>query len=172
MEPTTPQAHQNQSSQKAYGKKPVWQWVAIYAVIGVVIYGLIYYFYLSKKQNSPYSSTSQNSDATQTYPTAPTTDTSGTGNSKAEVVTITLTKSGFNPQKVTVKAGTKVTWINQSGGTATVDSADHPTHLKYPPLNLGSFANGGSLSLVFDKTGTYGYHNHLNSSQFGTVTVE
>ena len=27
-----------------YGKRPMWQWIAIYAVIAIVVYGLIYYF--------------------------------------------------------------------------------------------------------------------------------
>ncbi|MBI2430601.1 MAG: hypothetical protein HYV39_01135 [Candidatus Levybacteria bacterium] len=29
-----------------YGKRPLWQWVLIYAVIGVIIYGGVYYFFL------------------------------------------------------------------------------------------------------------------------------
>ncbi len=29
-----------------YGKRPLWQWVLIYAVIGAIIYGGVYYFFL------------------------------------------------------------------------------------------------------------------------------
>lgn len=86
--------------------------------------------------------------------------------------TVTLTQSGFEPATITVKTGTKVVWGNRSGTAATVDSAGHPTHLIYPPLNLGQFSDGQSLSLVFDKSGTYKYHNHLNPSQTGQVVVE
>lgn len=32
-----------------YGKKPLWQWVLIYLVVGGLIYGLIYYFVWGKK---------------------------------------------------------------------------------------------------------------------------
>ncbi len=85
---------------------------------------------------------------------------------------VTLTSSGFAPQSLTVKVGTKVVWTNQNGTAAAVNSASHPTHLVYPPLNLGNFGNGDTLSLVFDKPGTYKYHNHLNASQIGVVVVE
>ena len=33
----------------SYGKRPMWQWIAIYLVIGAVIYGLIYYFMFAGK---------------------------------------------------------------------------------------------------------------------------
>lgn len=31
-----------------YGKRPLWQWILLYVVIGGVVYALIYYFFLSK----------------------------------------------------------------------------------------------------------------------------
>ena len=87
-------------------------------------------------------------------------------------LTVSLTPQGFSPQVITIKAGDTVSWINRSGGPATVNSNDHPTHLLYPALNLGGFDNGQSLSLTFPTPGTYGYHNHLNPSQTGTIVVE
>lgn len=87
-------------------------------------------------------------------------------------VTVTLDETGFSPKDITVKAGTRVVWINKSAKDATVHSADHPTHQVYPRLNLGEFGSGSSVQLVFDETGVYGYHNHLDASQTGTVTVE
>ncbi len=35
-----------------YGKRPLWQWIAIYLVIGAIVYGLIYYFVLGNKDSS------------------------------------------------------------------------------------------------------------------------
>ena len=29
-----------------YGKRPAWQWVLIYVVVAVVVYGLVYYFFM------------------------------------------------------------------------------------------------------------------------------
>jgi hypothetical protein len=31
---------------KGYGKRPVWQWVLIYLVLAVVVYGLIYVLFI------------------------------------------------------------------------------------------------------------------------------
>ena len=86
--------------------------------------------------------------------------------------TVTLTSTGFSPKTVTIKVGDKVVWNNESGKDATVNSAPHPVHTSYPLLNLGGFSDGETLELVFEEAGTYNYHNHLNASQTGSVTVE
>ncbi len=150
----------------SYGTRPLWQWVLIYVIIGAVIYGLVYYFILSKRGGTGYNPVS-------TTPVA-TTEASPATSSASEISeeTITLTVDGFSPQSLTVKAGTKVTWTNQSGTNAEVNSSPHPTHTDYQPLNLGSLTDGGIVSLTFDQPGTYKYHNHLSPSQFGTIIVQ
>lgn len=90
----------------------------------------------------------------------------------SEAVQIMISSSGFSPGQVVIKTGTKVTWNNQSGSVVAINSAVHPTHLLYPPLNLGEVADGSSVELIFDQSGTYKYHNHLNPTQFGTIVVE
>ena len=49
-----------------YGKRPLWQWILLYLVIGGIIYAAIYYFVLAPKggynsggtsNQSPYSET-------------------------------------------------------------------------------------------------------------------
>lgn len=87
-------------------------------------------------------------------------------------VNVILTNSGFTPKEITVKTGTSVSWINKSGKSATVSSDDHPTHKLFPFLNLGEFSDSSSLQIVFDKPGTYTYHDHYNASSVGTVVVE
>src|ERR1035437_1236703 len=42
---------------------------------------------------------------------------------------ITLTTSGFTPQTLTIKPGTRIVWLNKSGVTGTVNSDNHPTNL-------------------------------------------
>jgi len=118
---------------------------------------------LGNKPAQPSSVTSQ-----------PSTPAQGTGGTvpKETIVNVNLTSSGFDPKTVTIKTGTRVIWINKSGAAATVNSAVHPTHQVYPPLNLGEFPDGSSVQLVFDKPGTYNYHDHLNPSRTGTVVVE
>lgn len=89
---------------------------------------------------------------------------------KKEVI-INVTNTGFSPANVTVKKGSKVVWINRTKNTVTVNSDEHPTHLLYPPLNLGEFGKGSSVQLSFDKPGTYKYHNHLVPEQKGIIIV-
>jgi plastocyanin len=91
---------------------------------------------------------------------------------KQNEANVSLTADGFVPAKVTIKKGEKVIWTNNSGDTATVNSDPHPTHTNYPPLNLGSFQDGEKHELIFDKPGTYGYHDHFHPSKKGTVVVE
>ncbi len=46
-----------------YGKRPLWQWIVLYIVIGGLVYYLIYYFVFAKKggynynpgSNTPYN---------------------------------------------------------------------------------------------------------------------
>lgn len=113
----------------------------------------------------------------KTTPSGSTNTTTPSGTSPisgqtSQETTITLTSSGFSPSTLPIKAGTRVFWVNKSGATATVNSAVHPTHKAYPPLNLGQFNNDTSLQLVFNKKGLYRYHNHFNPTQTGTVTVK
>lgn len=89
-----------------------------------------------------------------------------------EDMEVAVTEAGFEPQTITVKAGTKVVWENDTEATVDVSSAQHPTHLVYPPLNLGNFEAGKTVELVFAEPGTHKYHNHLDPSKFGTVVVE
>ncbi len=90
--------------------------------------------------------------------------------------TIILGTNEFMPKTITVNAGDKVTWENKSGELGAINSDDHPTHQKYGPLNLGEFMDsehitGKRFELVFDKPGTYGYHDHLHPERKGTVVV-
>jgi hypothetical protein len=41
-------------SPQGYGKRPMWQWVVMYLVVAVVVYGLIYYFFLRDSGSVSY----------------------------------------------------------------------------------------------------------------------
>lgn len=43
-----------QKSPKAYAKRPVWQWVVIYLIIAIILYGLIYLLVIDKNGSSGY----------------------------------------------------------------------------------------------------------------------
>lgn len=133
----------------------------LYAVIAVLVVVVAGFALFSNKSKT-------NVNVTPTVISSP----SASPQSTTSQNTVTLTSSGFQPQTLTVKAGTTVTFVNKSGATATVNSAVHPTHTLFPFLNLGSFDDGQSLQVTFDKTGTFTYHNHLVPSQTGEVVVE
>lgn len=128
----------------------------------IVVFGAFTFLGDKKTNQSSYNpepTSTQNSTSTNTNP-------------QGEIITVVLANNAFTPKDIVVKAGTRVVWINKSGRTATVSSDAHPTHRLYPLLNLGEFANGSSVQIVFDKPGKYSYHNHLSADQIGTVTVE
>lgn len=45
---------EGEGKNEVYGKRPLWQWVLLYAVIGAIIYGLVYYFVLAKQGGNKY----------------------------------------------------------------------------------------------------------------------
>ena len=47
----------------AYGKRPLWQWIVLYLVIAIIVYGIIYYLFVHKQ--NPY--TNQASTSQQTH---------------------------------------------------------------------------------------------------------
>lgn len=151
-------------------------WIVV--VLLVLALGVGGYYTMSKSKTSVMTesekmATSNNTQGTMQEESMESTDEAMMeGDVMMENTSITLTSNGFTPKEITVKAGTEVTWTNESGRTATVNSSVHPTHLDYPPLNLGQFKNGETLSLVFDEPGTYFYHDHLNAAHTGSVVVE
>lgn len=158
----------------AYGKNNLVKTLLIYLMVGGILYAGVYYFVLAKKgtdynqMKSPITANmvDKNISATLETQASPTAAIPETQNK------IFLTATGFSPKVLTIKAGETVTWENNLGETATIDSDVHPAHTKYPPLNLGQFSAGQILNLLFDQPGTYGYHNHLNATQSGTIIVE
>jgi plastocyanin len=98
-------------------------------------------------------------------------DSSSTPSTGQETV-ITYSDSSFSPNKVTVHSGDKVTIKNTSSHGMQFDSDPHPVHTNNPELNVGEVDGGEQMSFTVDKKGTYGYHNHLNPAQTGTIVVE
>lgn len=104
-------------------------------------------------------------------------ESSGTGQmmDKGGVVSrsiVTYTDTGFAPLTVTVKAGTIVTFVNESTKGMWVASAVHPTHQLLPGFDQKvSVAGGGTYEYTFTKVGTWTYHNHQNPTDQATVVV-
>lgn len=102
--------------------------------------------------------------------------------------TVTLTDAGFSPASVTVNAGDTVRFVNQSSGGMWIGSDEHPTHTEYDGTTTrehcaagantnGTFdectaaAKGATWDYTFEKSGSFGYHNHVGASKTGTVIV-
>lgn len=169
MDATPPETKPN-----AYGKNNLVKTLLIYLVVGGILYAGVYYFVLAKK-GTDYNQMKSPITANmidKNIPTTPETQASPTAVVTEMKNKVTLTAAGFSPILLKIKAGETVVWENTGGGLATINSDAHPAHTKYPPLNLGQFSIGQTLSLLFDQPGTYGYHNHLNPSQSGTIIVE
>jgi len=138
----------------------------------VVIAGaLLFVNNANRQQSSSVNPTPQASETTISPTSSPSASPTN-GQAIENETTVVLGNSGFTPATVTIKVGEKVVWKNESGEPATVSSDPHPVHTNYPPLNLGNFKDGENLELIFTEAGTYGYHNHFNSSQKGTVIVK
>ena len=94
-------------------------------------------------------------------PTSPSTGGSGSTGTGS---TITISSSGVSPSTLTVSAGTRVTFVNNSGGTRDMTSNPHPEHTDCIEINqVGFLTNGqsretGNLNAVR----TCGYHDHGN----------
>lgn len=116
---------------------------------------------------------------TSTNNTPTTSDSNANSSSPTDTVTptgseavITYSDSGYSPSSVTVKAGDKVIIKNTSSRSMQFDSDPHPAHTTNPELNVGAVSPGQEMSFVVDTKGTFGYHNHLNASQKGTIIVQ
>ena len=87
-------------------------------------------------------------------------------------VTVTETVSGFEPSTVSIKKGTKVTFLNTTDTYVWPASDPHPTHTGYPGFDpLEPFKKGEAWSFIFDKVGTYGFHDHLKPSVKGIIVI-
>jgi plastocyanin len=150
------------------------------AAIGVLILIALAggFFFLQNNSNPQTPSPSPVTKVTPTPTASPTETPQNSSSPSGEVMMeeekneVSVTQSGFSPQTINIKAASKVTWTNNSGIPANVSSDSHPTHTLWSFLNLGTFSDRQSISVVFDEAGTYTYHNHLSPTQRGTVIVK
>lgn len=82
----------------------------------------------------------------------------------AQTAEVTIQHFTFGPQVLTVKAGTKVTWVNKDIEPHTVVSNDQ----KFQSEALDT---DESFSVTFDTAGSYGYFCSIHPHMTGTVTV-
>ena len=153
----------------------IFYWLVVLA--GIVLIGWVYF----KVRPVSHSSISQTVQITPTPAGsnlgAPETISGAAANGldKGGIQTrtvVTFTDKGFSPSLATVKVGTTVTFVNESNSPMWVASDPHPTHTLLPGFDeLTSIGKGGTYEYTFMKVGTWTYHNHVNPSMKGTVSV-
>ena len=157
-----------------------WIW-ALVAVI--IIVGGAWWYISSNNQAAPAQTTGTltGTVATSSDNGMPDTGVSGTPTS----VTVTYDGNTFSPSTVTVSKGGTVNFVDNSG-TMWVASDPHPAHSSYDGTSrtthcaagytgaapLDECSSGSNFSFTFNKTGSFGYHDHLNDSAQGTVVVQ
>lgn len=185
----------------SYGKRPFWQWLLIYLVIGGVIYALVYFLFFNNGAGSslyendaaPSPNIQQEADqpavtqqpAPTPTPTTESDETSAEENQESSTQnTVEYTSTGFTPATITIQAGETVTWTNSSPNQMWVASAVHPTHANYNDTTFQEHCDdptatpfdqcsaSNSYSFTFNQTGTWAYHNHMSAADTGTVIVE
>jgi amicyanin len=79
--------------------------------------------------------------------------------------TVGIDNFTFNPQKLTVKAGTVVTWTNK-------DDIPHAIAAVSKQFKSKALDTGDAYSFTFTTAGTYEYFCSLHPHMTGTIVVE
>lgn len=141
----------------------------IIGVGAVLVIGIGGWLLLNKDSNdTPKTDTSQSSTPSDTSSS----NSNSSSSSQPAAPTITYSDSGFSPSTVTVKTGDTIAIKNTSSRDMQFDSDPHPAHTDNTELNVGIVAPGQSMTFKVTTTGTYGYHNHLNPTDTGTIVVQ
>lgn len=148
-----------------YDKRPMWQWIVLYVVVGGALYGLVYYFLFAGKGEYNYDTSNT---ASETQPQ--TQDTSLQNNAATgepaipQSTSVTISNFAFSPKQISVKVGTTVTWTNEDSVAHTVTSDDGF-------FESGTLNTGDTYSYVFSTPGTYSYYCRPHPSMTATIVV-
>lgn len=145
-----------------YGKRPLWQWIVLYVVVGGALYWLAYYVFFAGNGGYNYGTPAYAPVNNQT--TAPAPSPSPVAPTSSQSMSIAIRNFAFNPSQVSVKAGTKVTWTNN-------DSVPHTVTSDSGALESGTVNSGGTFSYVFKTSGTFRYHCSIHPSMTATIVV-
>ena len=116
-------------------------------------------------------------DSTQNTTTTPASSNSestdqSSSQQTASQKTITYDGNKFSPSSITVMSGDKVTVANTSSVSVQFNSDPHPIHTDDTDLNVGAINAGDSAVFTATRAGTFGYHNHLDQTQRGMITIQ
>jgi len=84
---------------------------------------------------------------------------------RAADVNVKIANFTFSPQRLTVKAGTTVTWINE-------DDIPHTVNASSQAFKSGALDTDQKFSFTFATPGSYQYFCALHPHMTGTIVVE
>ena len=120
-------------------------------LVALIVMGGVYYLTADNETQMP-------------TPT-PTSSTSAVETPTSSNVTVNIKNFVFNPATITIKPGTRVTWVNNDSVPHTVTSDSGSL------LNSGTLAPGQSFSFSFSSVTSVNYHCALHPAMKGTVIV-
>lgn len=99
--------------------------------------------------------------------------TEQTGDNSNQTVTVVFDGAKFTPSTVAIKVGDTVRFQHRGNVELWIGSDPHPTHTDWPSFDSKkAIETGGSYEFKFEKAGSFGFHNHLDPTQSGTVVVQ
>ncbi len=111
---------------------------------------------ITQGQNTPTPAPTNTPQPTNTP--APTNTPGG-----AQVVQVNIQTYAFQPQNITIQAGTIVRWTNLDNDTHTATSPGN--------FNSGNLTQGQSWEYTFSTAGTYNYFCAIHPAMTGSITV-
>jgi plastocyanin len=79
---------------------------------------------------------------------------------------IEIADLSFNPESLTVAAGTTVTWVSADPNLPHTSNSDDEVWFS------GTLNEGDEFSFTFDEAGTFAYFCEVHPTMRGTITVE
>lgn len=169
-------------------------WAAVILAI-IIVLGGAWWYMASQAPATTNTTINTGSNAAGTMPEGSATPDNGMVGGDASVdvnagqtqgVVVHYTASGFSPKTVTIKAGQKVTFVDDTASPMWVASAEHPTHTAYDGSDRAAHCSGSytgatpfdqcqagtTYTFVFGKAGSFAYHNHMAAQFTGTVVVQ
>ncbi len=137
-----------------------------YIVVGLIVAVGLVWFVFSRQSGD--SSTNPSVNETD-FPVGAKTDP---GIKEPQVALITYTDSGFSPTTVLINAGDSVAFKNESSRTFQPATDPHPVHTGLSGFDARTAVPvGQTYTFTFDQSGSWGFHDHLDSAKKGTVVV-
>jgi len=137
----------------------VFYWLAAFIVVAVVAIGLM--------RDKPANNDQDSQDLS--IPDKEEADAQSADESLLEVV---YNGTAFVPSSLTIKPGTIVTFKNTGTDLMWVASDPHPLHTDNSEFDAKrGYATSEDYAFTFTAAGSYGFHNHLNPSATGLITV-